>query len=364
VRRHGWLPLCKDRRKIVKAGKSRHGERRIRYLTFCAIGAIDVLMLDIAKVVTRSGLGRFDNVVFFDKTIEDVEKTSRAIPGAIGFPAEFLSTILLQDDEGESVLDEPSPLDTPVNERDTLQVREVQRSKESHHKYKKCFPFDILNFDLEKFFFIPNDPMPGKMVQALRKVFDWQKRTGIDRKGKPVAVDSFSLMFTTRIGPPNLTIEYLTQLEQCLVSNIDANPSLRAAFSSRVGHDNVARLRDADFLEFFRLALPKVVASALMETGWMVDPEEGIKLFEITRPSASGPYQMLHLTMHVKKQPPSLPGVQSFDIVTGHTKVIEQLFREQELQVTDEFVETMKDELQQDLNKIIARRKKYASGRQ
>lgn len=340
-----------------------HNERRVRYFTFCAIGAIDVLMLDIAKVVTRSSSGRFDNVVFFDKNTEDVDQTCRRIPGAIGFPAEFLSTVLLQDDGGGNSADEPSALATPVEEPDTSQVREAQRRKETRHKYIKSFPFDILNFDLEKYFFTPNDPIPGKMVKALLKIFDWQKRVGVDHQGKPVKIDSFSLMFTTPIGPPNLTGDYLDQLETCLVRNVEGSQSLRTAFNSRVGHEDVGQLRGAEFSLFYKLAMPKVLASLLKESGWMIESEEAIRSFVVSRPSASGGYQMLHLTMQVRRQPPSLPGVQDNAVASSHLKVIERLFREQEIHVTDEFVEVMKLDLQHDLDKIIARRKKYMEGK-
>ena len=85
VRLEGWLPFAQRRLKAIRANRKPNQQRGLRYFTFCAVGALDVLMLDVAGVIKKND-GRFDNVVFFDYKDEQVLETQRRIPGAIGFP--------------------------------------------------------------------------------------------------------------------------------------------------------------------------------------------------------------------------------------------------------------------------------------
>ena len=359
VRNHGWLPLCQERLAIVRQAQSDRNQRRIYYFTFCAIGAVDVLMLDIARIVTRSASGRFDNVVYFDRTVEDVEKTQKAIPGAVGYPADFFSTVLLDNCEEYDAGGASDPLESIADREDTAGTRRTQQLKALRRSYIGQFPFDILNFDLEEFFFKPNDPIPGKIVKALCQIFEWQKKLGKDRQGKARTIDSFSLMFTTQVGPSNLTADYLDQLEGCLRSNIDGNQSLREAFLARVGHDDVGGLRSNNFELFFKLGMPKVLAAILEETDWMVDSDKGITVYEFSRPSSNGPYKMLHLMMQVKRQPPHLPGSITGSVNEAHANVIKKLFQEEHVLVTEALIETVRPVLQMSLANVLARRQKY-----
>src|SRR5256885_11024715 len=86
VRTDGWLPLCKRRLQGLRQGKKPKDIRRLRYFTFCAVSAVDVLMLDVAKVIRPSNDGLFDTVFFFTRSDEAVLETRKNIPGAIGFP--------------------------------------------------------------------------------------------------------------------------------------------------------------------------------------------------------------------------------------------------------------------------------------
>src|SRR6266851_4521137 len=104
VRVRGWLPLCAERQRRLKKRKPK---RRLKYFTFCAVNAVDVLMLDVADIIARSTTGRFDTVYFFDKTADLVAQTKRRIPGSIGFAGNFVETVL--DPFGS-----PDPLATPA----------------------------------------------------------------------------------------------------------------------------------------------------------------------------------------------------------------------------------------------------------
>src|SRR5690348_5788354 len=98
VRTQAWLPTCRKRLRQVRAraGNPTHA-RRLRYFTFCAVGAIDVLMLDVAKIIRQSNNKEFDTVVFFDRGDLEVLETLKRTPGAHGYPGDFVSTVLLED---------------------------------------------------------------------------------------------------------------------------------------------------------------------------------------------------------------------------------------------------------------------------
>ncbi|MEJ0041969.1 MAG: hypothetical protein WDM81_07040 [Rhizomicrobium sp.] len=73
----------------------------MRYFTFCAVGALDVLLLDREKVIRRSKNKEFDTVYFFDRDEDAIVETRKRIPGAIGFPGDFVKVILdTPDGEG------------------------------------------------------------------------------------------------------------------------------------------------------------------------------------------------------------------------------------------------------------------------
>jgi hypothetical protein len=365
VRHFGWLPMCRERLKRFKSSvKDRPPakRRRIRYFTFCAVGAIDVLMLDVAKIVYPSATGRFDTVVFFDKTNDLVVRTQETIPGAIGFTGQFLNAVLLDDPGHEDAVDDAHPLDVLQDVTDSRAVRDAQRLREVRRQFIARFPFDILNFDLQEFFFKPNDPMPGRMIRALENVFKWQKLSGTDNQGNSVNVTEFTLMFTTRIGPANLSEDYLDQLSGCLQSNLAREPALRQAFENRVGHSDFHRLRSETFDLFFLLGMPKVLASVLRAEGWTVEPP-GISIYEFTRPEPSPPYKMLHLMMQVRRKAPHLPGNIVVAEEQNYTQVISHLFETPQIVVDEAVVEPQKPELDRSLAAINGRRKKYLSGK-
>ncbi len=104
------------------------------------------------------------------------------------------------------------PLDSPEDESDEALVRDRQRKLGIKRGFIGRFPFDVINLDLEEFIFQPKEDLPGKMVNALRKVFAWQRKP-FPPKGQDAPIDEFSLIFTTQIGPPNITADCLTMLK-------------------------------------------------------------------------------------------------------------------------------------------------------
>jgi hypothetical protein len=320
-------------------------------------------MLEIAKVIRRSAEGRFDTVYFFDMTHDLVDSTTKRIPGAIGFPGEFAS-VVLADDPGEG--DPDKVLEPPSNEEDTVETRKRQLLLHTHRNFIRSFPFDVMNLDLEGFFFRAMDPLPGRFVNAMRKVFTWQRNPLRGPKGEPKeTLDGFSLMFTTQIGPSNLAQDYLEMLRGYLKGNIDGHPALSDQLETRTGYRDLGTLEAEHFEIFFKLAAPKLMASILDEQDWYVDSSEGIRIYEFERSWKDGVYKMLHLVMHVgRKHPPSqnrAPGQQTQDARDAYIAVVEKLFAEEAVKISETVINQV--ELQASLDEIKARRRKiYPEG--
>lgn len=362
VRREGWLPCCRKRLRTIRASSNAKTARRLRYFTFCAVGAIDVLMLDVAKVIRRSGGGYFDTVAFFDRSPEWVYETLKRIPGATGFPGDFTQVVLTDDPDEDLVVDGGEPLSSARLAPDESAERGRQIRLAQRQAFVRSFPFDVVNLDLEEFLFKPHDPFPGRVINTLRKLFAWQKRGfSLPGSGKQHFLDEFSLMFTTQIGPPNISDEYLMELRQCLTRNLEQDEGLHRRLNDRTGYDDVVVLQQNSFDEFFRLATPKLIAAALMDEDWFVDSDPGITIFEFDRVSQDGPYKILHMVMDVKRhQPPKeqrAPGAESLQARAAYREVVRQLFSRRENFISLDGVD--QDALRADLDKIKSRRRLY-----
>ena len=362
VRLDGWLPLCRDRLTRIREKRFSRGQtRRLRYFTFCATTAIDVLMLDVHNIIHQGASGRFDNVTFFDYEPEHVIETLKRIPGAVGFSGDFINTVLYEDIEQDDV-DVLAPLQ---NQEDKVETRRAQVIQDQHRRFKTRFPFDVLNFDLEEFLFKPNDPRPGKVVRALKRIFQWQQQAfTVPQSRANQYLNEFSLMFTTQIGPPNISDEYLLMLQKYVESNLQRFDELSTILTGRIGHNDVLKLRNDDFDTFFKLAMPKVLLNILMENDWYVDPDRGIIIYEFERPSNNGNYVMLHLIMDVKRKNPPIdrrdPGEDCPDALEAYEDLTFRLFEQESIHLIEDQLD--KVEIEKSLANITGRAKKYMAG--
>jgi hypothetical protein len=360
VRTMAWLPLCRNRLDHVRKVCRPKAPRKLKYFTFAAVGAVDVLMLDVAGIVQPSMQGFFDTVYFFDKTNELVAETRKRIPGAVGFPYDFVKLILEDDPEEDSVVDGLSALDAPTDAPNEFAIRDRQALMGQRRQFIHCFPFDIVNLDLQDFLFKPSDPLPGKLVNAFRRVFGWQRRRLSFQPGG-TGLDGFSLMFTTQIGPKNIGEDYLNMLRDRLDANIRNSEDLRGVLIERTGCVDAATLQNTDFDAFFKLAVPKVLANILLEEDWHIRSEPGIDIYEFERPSSSGPYKILHLVMDVQRNNPPRehrpPGDECEIAKEAYRKVVHGIFTQKEVVVTPELAGTRV--LVPSLEEIKARRREY-----
>ncbi len=143
IRKEAWLPLCKNRQRLVRQGRTKATrDRRLHYFTFCAVGAMDVLMLDVEKVIRPSN-DRFDTVCFFDVNEEYVNETQKSIPGAIGFPGDFVEIVCADDPEEGNLIDDLAALSSATDAEDTLATEKQQACLAKRRKFMLQFPFDI-----------------------------------------------------------------------------------------------------------------------------------------------------------------------------------------------------------------------------
>ena len=356
VRLRGWLPLCRRRHRALQE-RSPKRRRRLRYFTFCAVGAVDVLMLDVARVIKPSRDGRFDTVYFFDRTPELVTATQDRIPGAHGFVGDFVKTVLSDDPVRGGQF-----LGALTSDRDTLETRKKQRERQARADFEASFPFDIVNLDLQDFIFKTNDEFPGRLVRALRRVFEWQRKP-LEIETKLERLDGFTLLFTTRVGPTRLRNDYAEMLANELESNLANDSSLLQDMRERTGVEAVGVLREKAFGAFFEMGVPKVIAKTLMEQDWYID-EKGIKSFKFRRDADGDGYDILHYAMDVCRKEPGFenraPGMEAPGAEAAYRAVSKQIFSRPAEVVTIDSID--EGRIEKSLGAIDARRKKYLPG--
>ncbi len=347
---------------LRRAAKGKRAPRRLKYFTFCAVGALDVLLLDREKVLRRSDAKEFDTVFFFYKDEESVLETRKRIPGAVGFPGDFVDVML--QEQADVVATAADRLDSPANAANTREVRQTQNKQAQLQAFSNAFPFDVLNLDVEQYLFRPKEELPGKLASALRKLFEWQKKPGKDKSGKNYSVDEFTLMFTTQVGPKDLPDAYIRYLrDTCLQHNLTKFAELNEPFMAKSNGKNVTQFFIDDFDGAFKLAVPKSLIELAFESDWHIDGVQGIEVYQFDRDFNGGQYRMLHMAMTVRRQVPARerrgPGQQVLTAEAEHRKAIESLFMRDVIAVEGLVVGEQKTELESDLKKLFAHREKY-----
>ena len=359
IRKEVWLPQCKAQLKHIRDTSKTKEPRRLRYFTFCAVGALDVLLLDRAKIVRKSSsTGLFDTVYFFDRDNQAIVETQKRIPGANGFPGDFVD-VVLQAQDGVA-LDLQIPADAP----DTKETRQKQMRKAQLDTFMHAFPFDVINLDVEQYLFKPSEELPGKLANAMRKIFEWQRHQGMGSNGKEYILSEFTLMFTTKVGPTELPDDYIHYLrDDCLQANINTYGELKEPFLKKSNGMSVADLFKDDFDTAFKLAVPKSLSELAFEQDWYIDDKTGIQVFQFDRPHEEGQYRMLHMAMIVKRHVPPKeqrgPGQSSAAARDSHKKMLRKLFTEEVIAVDTIVKGKVEEELRTDLKKLMGYRKKY-----
>lgn len=358
IRKEVWLPFCRERLRKIRATAPKN-PRRMRYFTFCAVGALDVLLLDREKVLRRSSNDEFDTVFFFDKDRDAIIETQKRIPGSNGFPGDF-AEVIMQAGVGDDALG----LRILSKERNTREVRQKQMQSAQLGEFIEAFPFDVVNLDVEQYLYRPKEQLPGILTNAIWKILEWQKREGVGSNKKTFTLDEFTLMFTTRVGPIGLPDKYLSYLrDDCIAANLQKFAELQPSFMKKSGGRNPADFFTNDFDGAFKLAVPKSLSELTLEHDWYIDDEKGIQVFQFDRPLSGGTYRMLHMAMTVKRQQPPenqrAPGQKAHAALGSHKGTIIKLFDAEVIAVDALVKGAMEEALKADLEKLFKHRDRY-----
>lgn len=301
VRQFGWIPEARKRQARLREA---YGGRRIRYLTFCAEKALDVVALMHAKVVKRSGKKLYDTVCFFDTDRDSIDRTLANIEGATPFEFDFFE---LMAKEGPEVL-EGAANALPSDREESDATFEDYKAAVLYEAFQKAFPFDLLNLDVERYFLQPAEQLPGRLVAAWDKLLEWQKRARV-HDGEQMRVTEFTVFFTTRIGPHphDLPPEHRDHLIGVLDRNIEKFPNLKELTQERFATHSGAQLFADRFPDFLKLAVPKALVTHALKRDWALDMDQAYLVFEFDRqPANADPYTMIHYVLHFRRCEPSL----------------------------------------------------------
>ena len=353
IRRDVWLPRCRQRREAIVKLASRRHSRSLKYFTFCAVGALDVLLLDREGIITRSVADEFDTVFFVDIDEIRVSETRKRIPGAHGFPGDFFTIIL----------ETPGDTAQAANAQNTRRTREAEQNRAQRARFLSAFPFDVINLDVPRYYFRPKEEVPGKLTDALRTMLQAQRQAGTDSRGRQYTIDEFTLLFTTQVGPMDLPETYLGYLrDTCIAGNLEQHAELQGPFSIKSNGRDVQTFFREDFDGAFKIAVPKSLAELAWEQDWYIDGQRGIEIYQFDRPWAGGTYRMLHLAMTVRRQEPPrehrLPGSSPPEADAAHRQVVAQIFNDDVVAVEGR-VAGMRDDLESDLASLFEWRERY-----
>lgn len=210
VRLYGWLPACKDQKK-------RTGKQSLKYFTLCAREALDVFMLESAKILRRDTSGKLPDVVICEEdetAAADIFKLVRP-PLKEAMIVGPLEEILTFEDTNKT---KGLSLDEDVKDQ---KIRRLLRFKRLFNRLKEHFPFDVVNFDTYGSLLNP-DHHQNKLYQAFSRVFELQK-----------GIDSFLLLVTSPVSKIHRQVQ--ARFEKNFESNLTSYGELQRALLASVG---------------------------------------------------------------------------------------------------------------------------------
>jgi hypothetical protein len=225
VRKNGWLPVFEKYSTIRK--------RRVRYLTLCAKEAIDVRYFANKGVLYRNAEGNlYPSLTFVEADPEDYAAIAESL-GRVALP--ILGRI-------EDVL--------------------LDASHASHHELIGSFPYDVINLDFCGDIVPVGDHPYAKTLRCIGKIIEVQANCA----PRP----DWHLFLTCRAQLAMGSPEAHEQLKQRLNGNLE-RPEFLEAYGER---RPPATLLEANYPEFLRLAVCKLLAHQARQHGYAVDVQQ------------------------------------------------------------------------------------------
>jgi len=287
VRLNGWLPAAGYRASRVGAN------RDPKYLTFCAANAIDVFLLEQEGHVKRDPkTSRLNSVYFCERTPDDFGTISSLIgSGHQGFLGDFAEIVLFEDTQATvgRNLGESGEYGRDTNLRHQLRIKEVNK------RLKGSFPFDILNLDISGSLFPPQEPPTSRMIQAIRKVLDWQTLASF----QDPAFQEFTIFITSRAADEETSEDVILELQNVIDANLSSYSQYRDEFEKKYQLKSAEALKAASYPEFFVAGLCKLLLSEVMWRSWDMEYRA---VFLYQRPREDLPaYYIVSVVAHVKR---------------------------------------------------------------
>ena len=262
VRTHGWLAAAKDQKHAIR---NRSKRIPLRYFTFCAAGAIDVFMFEREGILKRSEETDCLEDVYY---CEENDENFALIAGLTGSPEKgfqgpFDEIVLFKDNEdteGKTLLG-----DNPYSP----ELWEKLRYKDAHCRLRNAFPFDIINLDMFGIMFPSEQEIITPLLESITHILRWQTESKFSINNRECK--QFTLFLTSHIDPDLTDKTAIEQLENRVIDNINSSVEFKSAFLKQYGHNEVKKLMNENFAEFFCVALTKyMVYKSLYDYGWQV----------------------------------------------------------------------------------------------
>ncbi len=210
VRYHGWLPAAQEYKQLSR-------KKSLKYFTLCAEEAIDVFMLELEGVLSRDKNKRLPDVII----CESDERAAAKIFGLVRPPLkEAILVGALEDILTFQDTDETRTLSVDEDVKDR-RLRRLLRTKELSTRIRKCFPFDIINFDPYGNLLNPAQGR-NKLYKAFVEVFELQKSIG-----------SFLMFVTTPIYQINEDLK--SSFKRTFESNISSHVDIKRGLENTMG---------------------------------------------------------------------------------------------------------------------------------
>jgi len=291
VRMQGWLPPCMDRK--TKLGK----KRDIRYFTLCAAKAIDVFMLERAKVLKRTSDNYLHGVWFCEGDSDQFQEINRLIrTPERGFPVSLEDMVLFEPSvnsgKQRSRLNPGGRIDS--------EGRAALRLQDHHDNLLAAFPFDIINLDLTRPLFPRKQPVVSRLMRTILRILDWQMDKPLPESMGGRLIDEFTLFLTVHVDEGATNRDGVDKLTTLIERNIDVRGEFRHQWAAEFSSTSPAELAISDFERFLCLGLPKLLIERGIDRGWDVISE---RRFLYKRLRGHESYTMMCQTFTYKRPP-------------------------------------------------------------
>jgi hypothetical protein len=260
VRFYGWIHPFKTILNYVDTQcKKGHRTEKCKYLTFCAVQAVDVFLFEYKKYLFRNNnTNRLENVYFCENDEESFTLIQKIIGSADqGFFGNFQEVIL--QDENEPIINSEDPFDEPELASDREKLRLIELKKRLTAK----FPFDVINLDFYGNFFPSSESRYSDSFQTYKQVLELQK---LINGHKCERFLMYLTLYTPVFNQPRfVNNDVMVAFEKVLLENL-AYPEFEDALNRKYGHNNPKSL-DV-YLKFILGFLKLVIFKETYKLGW------------------------------------------------------------------------------------------------